>query len=41
MLDNHTNRLDNKVEDAIARAQTPAPVHVDENADVRDKVQLL
>lgn len=41
MLDNHTNRLDNKVEDAIARAQTPAPVHVDENADVRDKIRAL
>ena len=38
MLDNHTNQLDNKVEDAIARAQTPAPVQIDENADVRDKV---
>lgn len=41
MLDSHSSHLDVKVEDAIARAQTPAPVTVDDTADVRDQIRQL
>ena len=38
LLQNHTNQLDVKVEDAIARAQTPAPAISDENMNLKEQV---
>ena len=38
---NHTSQLDLKVEDAIARAQTPGPPIADENLNLRDQVNSL
>ena len=38
LLENHTNQLDVKVEDAIARAQTPGPACSEENMNLRDQV---
>ena len=39
LLNKHRNELDLKVEDAIARAQTPAPMSA-EDQDLREQVNL-
>jgi len=38
LLQSHTSQLDIKVEDAIARAQTPAPPISDENLNLKEQV---
>merc|ERR1712130_785621 len=41
LLENHTNQLDVKVEDAIARAQTPGPACSEENMNLRDQLRVM